>query len=141
MFIAAPYIFQEQVHVSKISFRHGVVHRDIKPENVLIRRNGHIMLTDFGSAQVYDESLCGFLPPLRGISWLKLVALLQMLISVIDYQEEDDSPSQLRKMRQCRKFMELAASTSTSSSVDSDEQLGGKRYLKEVPKLLILCFP
>lgn len=102
----AQFYTAEIVTALEFIHRHGVVHRDIKPENVLIRRNGHIMLTDFGSAQVYDESL------------------------FIDYQEEDDSPSQLRKMRQCRKFMELAASTSTSSSVDSDEQLGAFEHTR-----------
>ncbi|EPB80576.1 hypothetical protein ANCCEY_00290 [Ancylostoma ceylanicum] len=59
------------------------------------------MLTDFGSAQIYDESL------------------------FIDYEEENDSPTQLRKVRQVRKFAEVVASSSASSSIESDEQLGG----------------
>ncbi len=40
-----------------------IAYRDIKPENILLDRNGHIMLTDFGFAKVITDertyTMCG----------------------------------------------------------------------------------
>ncbi|MBU0728770.1 MAG: protein kinase [Proteobacteria bacterium] len=42
-----------------LAFAHqqGIIHRDIKPSNIMVKENGHIMITDFGIARIESSEL------------------------------------------------------------------------------------
>lgn len=44
----------EIIHGLGILHQYGIVYRDLKPENVLIGRDGHIVLTDFGLSKIFS---------------------------------------------------------------------------------------
>ena len=108
-----------------VEFLHdmGVVHRDLKPENVLLKRNGHICLTDFGLAKEVGDNtrvrtLCGtseYMAPemllrngyTKAVDWWSLGALFyEMLVGKPPFQaKKGESSKDLDKKIISEKFL------------------------------------
>lgn len=50
---AADFIIQAAEGL-ECAHRNGIVHRDVKPANILLRRDGHLLLSDFGIAKILE---------------------------------------------------------------------------------------
>src|SRR5216684_3465315 len=63
---SAPMDFPEVLHIAiqvagalEEAHAAGIIHRDIKPENIMIRRNGHVKVLDFGLAKLTESQFSG----------------------------------------------------------------------------------
>jgi serine/threonine protein kinase len=50
-------IVSEVAEALAYAHQQGIIHRDVKPANILIGRDGNPLLTDFGIAKIYEETL------------------------------------------------------------------------------------
>src|SRR2546421_11409405 len=50
---AADFIIQAAEGL-ECAHRNGIVHRDVKPANILLRKDGHLLLSDFGIAKILE---------------------------------------------------------------------------------------
>jgi serine/threonine-protein kinase len=49
-------LFQQVAEALDYAHRQNVIHRDIKPDNILLDREGHVLLSDFGIVKIIEES-------------------------------------------------------------------------------------
>ena len=48
-------LFQQIAEALDYAHRQNVIHRDIKPDNILLDREGHVLLSDFGIVKIIME--------------------------------------------------------------------------------------
>jgi protein kinase X len=111
-FAFAVYQFYAAEIVAAIQILHelNVMYRDIKPENILIHKDGHIRLSDFGFAKILDTSdrtftLCGtpeYLAPeiIQGVGhgtsvdwWALGVLVFELLAGYAPFSNGDEDAS------------------------------------------------
>ena len=49
-------LFGQVAEALDYAHRQNVIHRDIKPDNILLDREGHVLLSDFGIVKIIEES-------------------------------------------------------------------------------------
>jgi serine/threonine protein kinase len=97
--LGAPLDFPEVLHIAvqiaaalEDAHAAGIIHRDIKPENIMIRRNGHVKVLDFGLAKLTEASLTGNKPDAEAVTR----AFVQTEAAVVMGTSQYMSPEQAR---------------------------------------------
>lgn len=67
---------------------HGVIHGDVKPSNILITESGEPLLSDFGLAQIGNDSIEGVLSPSNGVGTPAYMAPEQFQGQTVDFRAD-----------------------------------------------------
>ncbi|EGC28739.1 hypothetical protein DICPUDRAFT_159783, partial [Dictyostelium purpureum] len=137
----AKMIIAETVLALEYLHGHGIIHRDLKPDNLLIDKNGHIKLTDFGLSKVGLLEKQNVVPPSYFSPTLKGVNPIQnqnQSINMVNNQPINPAPINNPPIKKERKLLSLAQSKSlfSASSSPAIPSLNLLNYEKHVSPLM-----